>query len=237
MGVRLINLKDHMKVHVFIFLVLISNWATSNTLSKVSTSDWTVELVGSSDRYSDDCTLDLIARNASVDFKLNFKHEIYGCRLMRFTKITLLPSDSSKYIAIIELSRGGDGDNTGPLISIVNISEDGLEKVSEIQAYLPRFFEDDQRFEKITAKLLFGFQNGYDPDLIDPQDNFYLPVEIRLGCSGICVVSTLSRDESDLMHKKYLERKDNYKTIRNLEILPDYILKKEKEFLAYLGKA
>lgn len=226
-----------MKVNIFIFLVLVSNWATSYTLSKASISDWTVELVGSSDRYSDDCTLNLLARNSSVDFKLNFKHEIYGCRLMRFTKITLLPSDSSEYIAAVELSRGGDGDNTGPLVSIVNISNDRVEKISEIQAYLPRYFDDGQKFEKITAKLLFGFQNGYDPDLIDPQDNFYLPVEIRLGCSGICIVSTLSKDESDLMHKKYLERKNNYKTVRNLEILPNYILKKEKEFLAYLGKA
>jgi hypothetical protein len=72
--------------------------------------------------------------------------------------------------------------------------------------------------------------------VIDPKDNFYVPVEISLGCSALCISSTLNDDQKSLMRARYNKRKMIYKGDRNIDSLPKHMLLKEKEFLKILEK-
>ena len=226
-----------MKTLLFIWLIIISSSATSQIIAKTSTYIWTITLEGSDDPYREDCKLDLTASNNIASFTVDFKHKSHNCRLMRPRVITAFPIENySKFLVLVEANRGGDGDNTGPTLSLYSLTKSGLNIISEIRAYYPTFHRNEDKFKMITASLLFGFQDGYNPDVIDPKDNFYVPVEITLGCSGLCISSTLNQEQRSLMRARYNKRKIIYKSNNNVDSLSRHMILKEKEFLKILEK-
>ena len=226
-----------MKTLLFIWLIIISSSATSQIIAKTSSYIWTVALEGSDNPYKEDCKLDLTASSNTATFTVDFKHKEYNCRLMNPRVITVFPAENySKFLVVIETNRGGDGDNSGPTLSLYSLSQTGLSMISELQAYYPTFHRNEDKLKMITAKLLFGFQDGYDPDVIDQKDNFYIPVEITLGCSDLCIFSTLNQKQRSQIRARYNKRKNIYKITNNIDALPKHMLLKEKELLNLLEK-
>jgi hypothetical protein len=226
-----------MKSLIFIWLVIISSSAISQIIAKTSSYIWTVTLEGSDNPYKEDCNLDLTASSNTGSFTVDFKHKVYNCKLRNPRVITVFPTENySRFLVVIETNRGGDGDNSGPILSLYLLNQSGLSIISELQAYYPNFHRNQDKLKMITAKLLFGFQDGYDPDVINPKDNFYVPVKISLGCSALCISSTLNDDQKSLMRARYNKRKMIYKGDRNIDSLPKHMLLKEKEFLKILEK-
>jgi hypothetical protein len=167
----------------------------------------TVELTG--EPWKDSCTLQLIAKTHSLKRDISIKQPGVNCALFRPAKITLSDTESRKEtIVYFEAARGGDGDHTGPIIEVYRLNNQGFKKLGEKELFETSYQRTGEVIKSITGKVLFSFCNSCDgPDASEPADNILVPVRITLGCGGLCIKSTLTKQEREKVFAIFKERK------------------------------
>ncbi len=181
-----------MKYLLILFLFFCSSIANAEIVAKTETYVWTLSLELSGDEYSDKCSLNLVANTYKQTFKASLKHKYYNCNLYGPTQIIAGPIQRySEFLVITEAAIGGDGDHTGPILRFFKLNSKGLVQIAEKEVFDAIYFRKDGNLTKVTGSILFSFCDVCDgPDAARPRDNFFVPVQITLGCDGVCISAT-----------------------------------------------
>ncbi len=223
-----------MKYFITVLFVILtsSNVVAAEILAKTITWGWVLTLETEGEIYTDKCSLDLVAFRYSKSYRVSLKDKSYNCVTYGPKQIIAGGSYSSdEFTIIVETAIGGDGDHTGQILNIFKLNPTGFTKIATQELFDATYERKNGEITSISGKILFSFCEVCDgPDAAESKDNFFIPVKIIFGCTGICISNTLNNYEIKRMRDKFNENKISYMNDRSLKELPPYILNLEKEF-------
>lgn len=154
-----------------------------------------------------DCTLDLVADSYKGRQQISLKRPETLCTLLG--PVQMLASEALDFATVhifVEAIRGG-GEHAGPVVEIFALSDSGLRKLGEHELFDASYQRHDQTINAVTGKMLFSFCvicGGADAN---PDDDFFVPATLTIGCDGLCVKPTITRTERAAIEKQVAARK------------------------------
>ena len=183
--------------------------ATAEVVAKTHAWTWTVSLEKAGEPGSTDCTLQLVGETYQLKHQTSLKREGVSCDLYGPVNIVvsnaLAVDDADVYV---EAARGGDGDHSGPIVEVFRLTKQGFKKLGEKELFDASYRRSGDLVTEISAKVLFSLCDVCDgPDVASPADKIFVPVQVTVGCDGLCVKPTLNPAARQALLAKFQKRK------------------------------
>lgn len=199
---------------VLLALLIWAPTSMADVVAKMTTGEWEISVFFDGSPHGKDCQLDLVGETYQIKKKISLKktggqHSAETeCSLFGSVQIVASPSpDLKSTYVIVEAARGGDGDHTGPILTIFQLTKNGFQKLGEREFFDATYHRQYQKINSITGSVYFTFCSVCDGPSVD-EDDFYVPAKITIGCGGICVKSTLSKADRTALLQKFKAQKE-----------------------------
>lgn len=224
--------------HLTILLYVLTSACAANAeiLAKVHTPSWDVSVVLHGNPTSEGCVLFLSADSHRGHAKIDLKQPWHRCDL--FGPVMLLATDSADYQVthvFLEAARGGDGDHTGPIVEVYELTSKGFRKLGQQELFEASYHRKGQEFDSVSGTVLFSFCDVCDgPDAAEPEDNIFVPAVLTIGCGGICVRPALSKQEQAALTSRFDERRAAMRATHTSKSYKEFSDSLQHRFLEFL---
>jgi hypothetical protein len=208
---------------------------TADIIAKAGTWGWTLSVIDEGSEWAPSCKLELVAETYKVKRVISLKRDNHNCAL--FGPVHLYAAEAPNHesaIVFFESARGGDGDHSGPIVEVFALTRQGFKKLGEQELFDATYHRANEQITSVTGKVLFSLCDVCDgPEAAEDEDNFYIPVKITIGPTGILVKPLMTKQE----RKALLERFDNRARIVLKENGNEkFVHAVRKELIALLGR-
>jgi len=183
-------------------------------MAKVKTGEWDISVVSYGDTYSKSCRLELLGETYQLKQVISLKQQGLrgsadsGCKLFGPVQVFASPApDYKSTYVIVEAARGGDGDHTGPLLAIFQLTKNGFHKLGEKELFDAIYHRKNNAITEISGNVYFTFCDVCDGPSEGEYD-FYVPAKITFGCGSICFRSALNKADRKIILKRFNTEKE-----------------------------
>ena len=176
-------------------------------IAATRTWTWQVTVAATGQPGEADCTLDLITESYNGRQQISLKRIETLCTLLG--PVQVLAAESLDFGAVqifVEAIRGG-GEHAGPVVEVFALTDSALRKIGEQELFDASYQRHDQTIVAVTGKKLFSFCVICGGPDANPDDDFFIPATLTIGCDGLCVTPTIKRAERTAIEKQFAERK------------------------------
>lgn len=222
----------------------------SAILNTASTPSWQLAIIGSTEDFSDDCKLDLVATSRRGDGKHHYAASLRGkysaCGFFGPLQIVAgegkpgegKPSEGTNgTLVFVEGVRGGDANHTGPVVMVFRLSAQGMRKLGEQELFHAQYRRRAGRIVSVSGNVLFTFSPEADDPLDAPAgDKIFVPATLRPGCGGICVRPAVTAKQRAAIIRRFESRRAEL--LKNKDYYQedgDYVKGLSRRFHALLG--
>ena len=184
-----------------------SSAAAVEQIAATRTWTWQVTIVATGEPGAADCTLELIAESYKGRQQISLKRTETSCTLLGPVQILAAEMLDFDTIQIfVEAIRGG-GEHAGPVVEVFTLTDSALRKIGEQELFDASYQRHDQTIVAVTGEKLFSFCVVCGGPDANPDDDFFVPATLTIGCDGLCVKPTIKRAERASIEKQFAARK------------------------------
>lgn len=234
-----------MRIQLILAALFLLTWypvSNAEIVAKATTGEWKVSLIADGDPYDKNCRLDLVGETYQVKQKISLKQQgrrhsaDTGCSLFGPIQIVASPApDYKSTFVIVEAARGGDGDHTGPLLAIFQLTKSGFRQLAEKEIFDALYHRQNQVITSITGSVYFTFCDVCDGPSAGEYD-FYVPARITFGCGSICFRPSINKADRTALIQRFNAQKakvlEEEKKSAEYRLYLDRVQKNLNDFLA-----
>ena len=187
-------------------LVTCASAAEVENIAATRTWTWQVTISATGEPGTQDCTLDLVAESYKGRQQTSLKRPETLCTLLG--PVQVLASEALDFGAVtifVEAIRGGE--HSGPIVEVFALNASALRKLGEQELFDASYQRNEQTIVAVTGKALFSFCIACGGADANPDDDFFIPATLTIGCDGICVKPTMQRTERAAIEQQFTARK------------------------------
>jgi hypothetical protein len=195
------------KIFIFsIFIVLLPSLGiTAETVAKVSYRGTTFSVISEGRPWEKSCKLIFQVKDGQSKKELNIKRQEHGCLMLGPVQLYVSAStDSPITIIYLESDRGDDSGSTGPIVETFQLSNNSLKKLGEYELYDALFQRHNQKITSVTGNALVSLCETCEyPVSLNEDENFFVPVTMKVAQRGLSVKTTLKLNERSQLLSKF----------------------------------
>lgn len=188
-------------------LITCASAAEVEQIAATRTWTWQVTVAATGQPGESDCTLDLIAESYKGRQQISLKRTETFCTLLGPVQVLAAEAPDFGTVQIfVEAIRGG-GEHAGPVVEVFTLTDAALRKLGEQELFDAAYQRDEHAIVAVTGKKLFSFCVMCGSPEANPDDDFFIPATLTIGCDGLCVTPTMKRAERTAIEKQFAARK------------------------------
>jgi len=198
--------ENDMKIIYAVFIALLPGLAfAAETVAKVTYRGSTYSVISEGRPWEKSCKLRFQVKNEQSKKELSIKREEHGCLMLGPVQLYVsAPTDNPTTIIYLESDRGDDSGSTGPIIEAFESTNERLKKLGEYELYDAVFQRQKQQITSVTGNALFSLCDYCEyPVSLNDNENFFVPVTMKVTQQGISVKTVLKKDERRQLLKRF----------------------------------
>lgn len=189
-----------------VVVVLLPNLGfAAETVAKVTYRDSTYSVVSEGRPWEKSCKLKFQVKNGQSKKELSIKRKEHGCLMLGPVQLYVSAStDAPTTIIYLESDRGDDSGSTGPIIEVFESTNESLKKLGEYEVFNAVFHRHEQQITSVTGNALFSLCDYCEyPVSLNDEENFFVPVVMKVTQQGLSVKTTLKSDGRRQLLKRF----------------------------------
>lgn len=183
-------------------LITCASAAEVEQIATTRTWTWQVTVAATGQPGEENCTLDLIAESYKGRKQISLKRTETLCTLLGPVQVLAAEAmDFGTVKIFVEAIRGGE--HAGPVVEVFALTDSALRKIGEQELFDAAYQRDEQTIVAVTGKKLFSFCTACGGANANPDDDFFVPATLTIGCDGLCVKPTVTRTERANIEKQF----------------------------------